>query len=187
MGSNSLKRITINKEYSEVREQMKPGDMIAFGGKGLVSRVIKFFTRSEVSHVGVVARIDEHGRVMVMESTSLNGFSGVQLSRLSRRVAEYNGDVWWYPLNDSARKDLKLTRFWNYLWKQDGKKYDKWQAIASAIPIYAKESENRMFCSELVYGAYEAGGIIRDVNSSELTPEDLRREIIFAERIYKIK
>ena len=36
------------KRYSKVRNQMRPGDVIAFGGKGHFSEIIKFATRSVV-------------------------------------------------------------------------------------------------------------------------------------------
>ena len=40
--------------YSQVRSEMKPGDVIAFGGKGNFSEIIKWATRSGVSHVAVI-------------------------------------------------------------------------------------------------------------------------------------
>ncbi len=40
--------------YENVRDRMRPGDVIAFGGKGHFSEIIKFATRSDVSHVGVI-------------------------------------------------------------------------------------------------------------------------------------
>ncbi len=36
------------KHYTEARLLMKPGDVIAFGGKGHFSELIKFATRSNV-------------------------------------------------------------------------------------------------------------------------------------------
>ena len=41
-------------KYADVRSKMKPGDVIAFGGKGNFSELIKWATRSTVSHVGVI-------------------------------------------------------------------------------------------------------------------------------------
>ena len=67
------------KRYSKVRNQMRPGDVIAFGGKGHFSEIIKFATRSVVSHVGVVFQVDRSGgkfKNLVMESTSLDGKAG---------------------------------------------------------------------------------------------------------------
>ncbi len=40
--------------YDEARLKMQPGDVIAFGGKGNFSEIIKFATFSEVSHVDVI-------------------------------------------------------------------------------------------------------------------------------------
>ena len=52
--------------YQDARSMMKPGDVIAFGGKGHFSDLIKFATRSDVSHVGVVLQTrvveDDTGR-----------------------------------------------------------------------------------------------------------------------------
>jgi len=41
-------------DYQNVRSKMKPGDVIAFGGKGHFSEIIKFATFSNASHVGVI-------------------------------------------------------------------------------------------------------------------------------------
>ena len=43
-----------SKQYKEVRNQMKPGDIVAFSGKGNFSEIIKWATRSVVSHVGII-------------------------------------------------------------------------------------------------------------------------------------
>ena len=80
---------------------MKPGDVIAFGGKGQFSEFIKWATRSAVSHVGVIMQskmvLDgsaEPGYFnQIIESTSLKGFSGVTISRLSDRVRRYDGEL----------------------------------------------------------------------------------------------
>ena len=41
-------------EHSDARSMMKPGDVIAFGGKGHFSELIKFATRADVSPVGAI-------------------------------------------------------------------------------------------------------------------------------------
>ena len=88
--------------YAQVRSKMQPGDIVAFGGKGAFSDIIKFATASAVSHVGVIyeskALIDggtQAGHIVdVMESTTLNykggkAISGVQRNRLSDHVDYY--------------------------------------------------------------------------------------------------
>ena len=42
--------------YDEVRNKMRPGDVIAFGGKGHFSEIIKWATRAPVSSVGTMVR-----------------------------------------------------------------------------------------------------------------------------------
>tara|TARA_R110000796_G_scaffold121645_3_gene235940 strand:+ start:126 stop:707 length:582 start_codon:yes stop_codon:yes gene_type:complete len=182
-----MKKEMLLTSYNTVRDQMKPGDLIAFGGMGWLSKIIKFFTMSHVSHVGIVMDWQEHGRVMVMESTTLNGVKGVQINRLSERIRHYNGHVWWMPLNRVARKRVSIRALKTFLWTQDGKKYDTKQAIKSAIPFYTRENSDRMFCSELVAGAYKKSGIATVCNPSEMTPEDVCRLSIFAKTYYQVK
>jgi len=178
----------ILSNYEDIRDQMKPGDLICFGGMGWVSKLIKWRTRSNISHVGVVANVnDKHGRVMVMESTSLDGKKGVQMNRLSKRIGDYNGHVWWFPLSERRREKLDVMAFWKFLWAQDGKKYDYLQAPMSATLFWAREDFGRLFCSELVAGAYEAGGILPNVNASEITPDDLAHMRMYKRGYHQIK
>ena len=67
--------------YATIREKMQPGDVIAFGGKSHFSEVIKWATRSSVSHVGVIlqtvrrdlASSDGPGYFnQIIESTTIN-------------------------------------------------------------------------------------------------------------------
>ena len=43
--------------YDEVKEAMRPGDVVAFGGTKRLSELIKSVTRSQVSHVALVLRL----------------------------------------------------------------------------------------------------------------------------------
>ena len=62
--------------YQEARKLMKPGDVLAFGGKGHCSELIKLATFSTVSHVGIVLQTqvldDQTSRFFnqVIEATS---------------------------------------------------------------------------------------------------------------------
>lgn len=191
--------------YEEARDKMQPGDVIAFSGKGNVSEVIKLFTKSEVSHVGVVYKTKQvndasPNRYMntLMESTSLEGFSGVVMTRLSDRIREYDGNLWWLPLSQASRSQMDSMKFFDFLVKQEGKAYDTKQAIKSAldalddIPFlrdatYNKEDFSKFFCSELVAAALEDAGVINNINSSEVTPIDLCSFNIYDTNYYQLK
>ena len=129
------------RSYAQIREQMQPGDIIAFGGNSLFSKWAKLTTRSVVTHVAVVIKtkvLDESdGRYFnqAIEATSYNGKCGVMLTRLSERVSNYDGDMWWLPLSNKARANLESNKnaFFDFLFKQNHKPYDIWQLFGSTV------------------------------------------------------
>ncbi len=194
--------------YAEAREQMQPGDVIAFGGKGHFSEIIKFATFSEVSHVGVMLQTkipeDDTGRFFnqIIESTSLHGFNGVNVSRFSDRLNTYEGELWWLPLKAEIRKKkFQQKEFFNFLFNQakERKAYDMPQAMKSAVdigddlpfglngPAYNKEDFSKFFCSELVAAGLEVAKAVDTVNASEVTPIDLCRWSIYEDSYFQLK
>lgn len=193
-------------KYSEVRNKMQPGDVIAFGGKTHFSEVIKWATGSGVTHVGVILQsklliydeIQSGYFNQIIESANINGFRGVSISRMSDRMNHYHGETWWLPLSEDVRKKLNFQEFYSFLLHQDRKKYDLPQAIKSAvdstddIPLlrnasHAEEDFAKFFCSELVAAGLEAGGVLPKLNASEITPIELCRMKIFRGDYYQLK
>lgn len=195
-------------EYSDARSMMKPGDVIAFGGKGHFSELIKFVSRADVSHVGVILQTrvvdDDTGRFFnqIVESTSINNANGVVVTRLSDRMNTYEGEIWWLPLDDRIRQEkFDSVSFYNFLFNQarDRKGCDVPQALKSALdaldelpfglhgPGYNREDFSRFFCSELVAAGLEKAGTVGPVNASEVTPIDLCRWKIYADTCFQLK
>ena len=56
--------------YDEIKQEIRPGDVIAFGGKGGFAGVIKWATLGAVNHVAVVLPSD-----LPADSTSPRDFS----------------------------------------------------------------------------------------------------------------
>ena len=192
--------------YQNARPQMKAGDVIAFSGKGNFSEIIKWATRAPVSHVGVILQSklmiagDAQSGMLnqIIESTSLNGFSGVSISRLSDRLDTYNGEIWWLPLRQTLWESMDKSKFYDFMIHQDRKEYDMPQAIRSALDLLDQvsvignathnlEDFSRFFCSELVAAGLEAAGAISTINASEVTPIDLCSFSIFAEDYFQLK
>jgi hypothetical protein len=193
--------------YKAIRNTLKPGDVLAWGGPGPVSAGIKFATRSNVSHVSIVLHTMCVGGmdpiVSMIESTSLgDGDSGVNIVRVSTAVKKYEGEVWVLPLRDDVFKELHIVDFTSWLIKQDGKKYDTPQAIMSAIdgPVPdSPEDFSKLFCSELDTGALKKGRLFEsdlvrpllieaefdpyDMNASEMTPADVCKFNIYNETV----
>jgi len=200
-------------EYQDIRDEMQPGDIIAFSGKGNFSEIIKWVTRSEVSHVGIVFESKvlmnneaQEGKIVdIFESTTLyedpvtgKNVSGVQKNRMSVRLKYYDGDMWWLPLSEKVRDRLDTRRFINFLLHHEKKEYDLPQAVRSALdtldaaPIVGKVTHNRedfasFFCSELATAALEYSGAISNINSSEVTPIDLCRFELFRSEYFQLK
>lgn len=192
--------------YQEARSQMKAGDVIAFSGKSHFSELIKWATRAVVSHVGVILQskllIDSDPQSgyfnQIIESTSLNGFSGVSISRLSDRLATYDGEIWWLPLRQDIHATMDKKKFYDFLIHQERKEYDMPQAIRSALdaldtlPLlgrttHSAEDFSRFFCSELVAAGLEAAGAISRINASEVTPIDLCSFSMFEADYFQLK
>ncbi len=77
-------------------------------------------------------------------------------------LKDYPGEVWWLPLNERIRAtQFNEKKFFDFLFKQDGKAYDTSQAVKSALdmldrlpfgisgPTLNKEDFSKFFCSEL--------------------------------------
>lgn len=193
-------------QYHQIREHMRPGDIIAFGGNSLFSRWTKLTTRSAVTHIAIVMqtkmRDEDSGRYFnqVMEATVYDGKKGVMTNRLSERIITYDGDIWWLPLGQIARTSFEQNKhaFFNFMFAQDGKKYDVLQLFGSAVdaldkhPVFSKISYNEedfssWFCSELIAEGLETAGIIKSVNASEVTPVDICRFAIFEQKYVQLK
>ncbi|VEN74302.1 conserved hypothetical protein [Candidatus Desulfarcum epimagneticum] len=191
--------------YDEARKLMRPGDVIAFGGKGYFSEIVKFATFSNISHIGTIIQTralgDEGDRFFnqIIESTSSNG---VHISRFSDRLHEYDGELWWLPLSEGIRKNaFDPKAFFDFLFNQarEKKPYDFSQAVKSAIDAldelpfdrhgsaYNREDFSRFFCSELVAAGLEMAGAVKSVNASEVTPIDLCRWNIYEDHYYQLK
>ena len=59
--------------YDDVSQEMMPGDVIAFGGRGVSSRIIKLATRSPVSHVAAILEFarpkdGEHHKLVIVRA-----------------------------------------------------------------------------------------------------------------------
>jgi hypothetical protein len=153
----------IQTDYKSVRCRIRPGDIIAFSGSGRISRLIQFFTRSVVSHVGIVFEIMERDvrRVKLMESTTLDGLQGVQETYLSERIQTYSGPVWWLPLSEKVRSQMDQGRFWKALFDANGRPYDYRQVLHHGIDWLRLrsqgESPGRLYCSELCALALKSG------------------------------
>lgn len=78
--------------YTEARAAIKSGELLAWSGTGFFSSLVKLFTDSAITHVGISWKIG--GRLFVIES--IEG-KGVRIFPLSRSLPFY----WLRPLEET--------------------------------------------------------------------------------------
>lgn len=188
--------------YEEIKEQIKPGDIIAFSGKKRFERLVRLTTRSIISHVGIVCR---NGKTVdVVESAGLKqsheggGESGgVQCRQLAKRVEGYEGLIWWLPLSEASRSSFDLEKFAQFLKDADGRQYIIPHSIRATLSFiddnpffdlatYSQRDFSEFFCSELAAAALQAAGVIQQLNLSEVTPANLCALNLFADDYFQI-
>jgi len=175
-------------DYRVARERMQTGDVMAFAGRGRLSRLISWSTSSPVTHVGmiVITLVDVGGTglhrvVQMVDSTSLDGRRGVGLGLVSQRLREYEGTVWWLPLGADVRAQLDVVAVLRWLRDHEMARYDRWQAVRAGIgdlvpvPQIVRRSYRRLYCSEMVAAPLQAGGALQGVHASRETPAELCR------------
>ncbi|HSJ00928.1 MAG: hypothetical protein ACAI34_07145 [Verrucomicrobium sp.] len=203
----------IPSQYQQIRTKMLPGDIVAFSGKTHFSGAIKWATSSSVSHVGVVCQavslaeggVEGDVVIDIVEATFLHrdpatgqSAGGVLRNRLCHHIEHYEGHIWWLPLHASVRQRLDMEKFSRFLLDQSGKGYDAVQALKSGfdfaddVPFLRRTMRNeedfsKLFCSELVAAALEAGGVIGQINASEVTPFDICTFNLFDEEYHQLK
>lgn len=188
--------------YKEVRNQMKVGDLIAFSGKSNVSNIIKWKTKTDISHVGMVYDTDITGekRVELIESTSISALKdpykkkfvkGVQRNYLSDVIDSYDGQVYWLPLKRKISKGKEAAMLsWLFTTWQEEVDYDAKGAIKAGLKIIELLGIERqpdfstLFCSEMVARAYQIAGLLdENINASRQTPADTENYVFLNPRV----
>lgn len=168
----------------DIPEFAQAGDVLAFQGKGFVSRAIRLWTWSRISHVGIV--YDSHTMV---ESTQMDGAEGVRHVNtvdLANKYIEQGGRIALLPLSALNRHRLGVKSMRGWLDNAIGRRYDYWQVARLITPFWPQRPNDwSLFCSELVSMAHRAG-YLYDVNPSEMTPADVCRLRIYAPAYYQV-
>jgi hypothetical protein len=189
--------------YALIRQQIKPGDVIAFSGTDLPSGVVKIAMKSHYVHVAIVLSVDtcnlEGDTALIAEShidISLPSVGtgqrilGVQLQWLSHRLLACDSSVWWVALKTplTVESTIKMQTWLREI-EQQRVPYDFLQAMGVGLDALGIEVDNlanysALFCSELVTRALQIAGVVDEtINPSEQTPVDVMQFLCFKEPI----
>jgi hypothetical protein len=171
--------------YTAIRDQIRAGDLIVFQGAGLISGLIEAFAAGP-THCGLIRQQlhQDTPNVLMVESTIEGARNGVQTNKLSERLANYDatGRAWWLPLSAEVRKAVDWFKFYQFIGgAEDFVKYDVgglFEFILRGLPIVGArvaqdEDQKQMVCSGFVAAVLEATGVLRGINWSKVSPQDL--------------
>jgi len=173
-------------KYEQIKDLIHSGDIILCSGKSLFSKLIKRFTDSIWSHVGFLLRVDQIGRVVVMESVESKG---VQVVPLSHYVSNYEGGGKPYQgdvliARHSHFDESSINHLSRHAVDLLGHRYDNSEILRISARIALSsflnkrkhdplQRDNEYICSEYVYECYKSVGItIQHNKGGFISPAD---------------
>ncbi len=168
----------------DIRDEIQDGDIVLFRGKSLISRIIRWVTRSDYTHAGILAWWN--GRLMLIEAVA----NGIVASRMSIVVYKYSGHVeLWTTKNKLVRSEV--LRAAQLLL---GKRYSTIKLFRNLKRMILgcgrreapdpEEPPEGFVCSEFVSRVWRAGGIDLSHDSPDMftKPSDIAR----SPRVHKV-
>ncbi len=142
--------------YNAVRDQMQTGDMLLWANQTPLGMAIRHFSKASVNHASTIAVLKGYDEPRVFTVEALEG--GVVINYLSSVLANYNGEVWWYPLSD--KWDFPEFRAYveRNMFKHIGTPYDVGSLLKNAVK-HVQADDSKLFCSEDVFLDYGFTGI----------------------------
>jgi Permuted papain-like amidase enzyme, YaeF/YiiX, C92 family len=168
------------KSYKEIRASLKTGDIFFSSGGYLFSGFIQRLTKSTWSHVAVIYKDEELGRVLVLEAEP---FYGIRLIPLSKYLTDYKGKRKPYKgqiaiarLNIPVPKE-KLNQGISFGLDELTRPYDNYEIIRIMIRILfhvTKREKNRNYiCSEFVRDILAEANVVMEYYDTYVSPDTI--------------
>jgi Permuted papain-like amidase enzyme, YaeF/YiiX, C92 family len=174
-----LKQMPI-KQYKDIRNELKTGDIFFSSGSYLFSGIIQKLTKSTWSHVAVIYKDEELGRVLVLEAEP---FYGIRLIPLSKYLTDYKGkrkpykgEIALARLNVEVPRK-KLNKGISFGLDELTRPYDNYEIIRIMIRIFfriTQRSKNRNYiCSEFVRDIFEKANVVMEYQDTYVSPDTI--------------
>jgi len=169
--------------YDKVRDYIKTGYVFFSSGSYAFSGVIQKLTKSVWSHVAIIYKDEELGRVLILEAEP---YVGIRLIPLSKYLKDYKGSKRPYrgqvvlaKLNFDLEKE-KLGRAVSFGLDELTRPYDNWEIIRIMTRILfkiGKRERNRNYiCSELVRDCFSKAGVLFKMNDTYISPQEIWKD-----------
>ena len=166
--------------YEKIRDHIKTGDIFFSSGSYLFSGIIQRLTKSTWSHVAVIYKDEELGRVLVLEAEP---YVGIRLIPLSKYLHDYKGKKRPYKgqvalarLNIPVPKE-NLNKGISFGLDELTRPYDNFEIVRIMIRILfhiSRREKNRNYiCSELVRDIFARSGVIIHYKDTYISPDNI--------------
>ena len=165
--------------YQSIRGTLRSGDLLFASGEYLVSKAIRKATRSPWSHVGIVFKLKDVNRVLLLESVESMGVRFVPLSKYIlnyRNRKPYKGTVVLGRCSSTTNEVVVgLAKFGIDELTRPYDKDEIAKILARIIIGEGKRERDREYiCSELVYECYANVGVKFDYDRRGfVSPENI--------------
>ncbi len=163
--------------YSDIRNNLKTGQLVFCSGKYMFSGIIQTLTSSVWSHVGIIYKDETLDRVLLLEAEP---YVGIRLIPLSNYLKDYKGRKKPYKghlfiadfIEPIAQENL--NRAISFGLDELTRPYDNREILRILFRILfkvGKKEKNRNYiCSELVRDAFAKGDISFPMKDSYISP-----------------
>ena len=170
--------------YEKIRDQLKTGHIFFTSGSYMFSGIIQRLTKSAWSHVAIVYKDEELGRVMILEAEPRIGIRLIPISKYLRDYKgtkrAYKGQIVMAKLNFDLEHE-KLNKAICFGLDELTRPYDNWEIIRILTRILfrigKKERNKNYICSELVRDAFAKAGVVFQLNDTYISPQEIWKDI----------
>lgn len=170
-------------QYDKIRDFVKTGDIVFCSGGYLFSKIIQRLTKSTWSHVAVVYKDEELGRVLLLEAEPFVGIRLIPLSKYLRdykgKKRPYKGKIFICKMAVTVEKP-SFNKGISFGLDELTRPYDNWEIFRIMLRILfkaGKRERNRSYiCSELVRDVYAKAGVIMQLRDSYISPDNIWKD-----------
>lgn len=170
--------------YEKIRDYLNTGQLVFCSGNYFFSGIIQRLTKSVWSHVAIIYKDHELGRVMILEAEP---FVGIRLIPLSKYLRDYKGKKRPYKgmvfIADiiPAPQKPDLNKAISFGLDELTRPYDNWEIFRIMLRILfkrGKRQKNKSYiCSELVRDSFAKAGIQFPYTDSYISPDGIWKNI----------
>ncbi len=185
--ANSLTKLQLKQtpviHYEKIRSSLKTGDIFFASGSYLFSGIIQKLTKSTWSHVAVIYKDEQLGRVLILEAEPNVGIRLIPLSKYlhdyKRKKRPYQGQIAIAKLNVELSTG-NLNKGISFGLDELTRPYDNYEIVRIMIRILfhiSRREKNRNYiCIELVRDIFAKASVVMQYQDTYISPDNIWKD-----------